>query len=284
MPSGVLHQSFETLQLSSPAEHVIEVKLNRPKKLNAMNKVFWREIRQAFEGIGQDTQWRAAILSANGKIFTAGLDLMDHSDGFFGGSDDEEDRDVGRASYHQRKHVLDYQASFTAVEECPIPVIACVHSACVGGGVDLICASDMRLCSEDATFCIKEVDVGLAADVGTLQRLPKIVGNDSLIREWAYTARKVGSKEALSCGLVSRICASREALYAAGLELASLIASKSPVAVAGTKRNLLYSRDHSVKDSLEYVATWNGAMLQSNDLVNAIQASMNKQKPTFSKL
>merc|ERR1712216_814912 len=136
---AALEHKFETLLVSTPAPHVIEVKLNRPNKLNAMNKLFWREIRECFGLIARDTQWRVALITAAGKIFTAGLDLMDHSDGFFGG--DDEDRDVGRAFWHQRQHVLEYQNSFTAIEDCPIPVISCVHNACVGGGVDLMCAS-----------------------------------------------------------------------------------------------------------------------------------------------
>eukprot|EP00658_Telonema_sp_P-2_P078781 TRINITY_DN7465_c0_g1_i1.p1 TRINITY_DN7465_c0_g1~~TRINITY_DN7465_c0_g1_i1.p1 ORF type:complete len:245 (-),score=36.53 TRINITY_DN7465_c0_g1_i1:172-906(-) len=244
-----------------------------------MSKTFWREIRECFQQIGNDTEWRCVLLTAAGRMFTAGLDLPDHASGFF-----EQGDDVGRTAYHQRRHVLAYQESFTAIEECPIPVISCVHGGCYGGGVDLICASDIRLCSCDAVFCIKEVDVGLAADVGTLQRLPKIVGNESLVREWAFTARMVSAQEALQCGLVSRVLPDHEQLRKAGLELAATIASKSPIAVAGTKRNLVFSRDHTVKDGLEYVATWNAAQLQSSDVPTAISAGMAKEKAVFSKL
>lgn len=275
----VLETKFETLAVTSPSEHVLEVRLNRPNKLNAMNRAFWREIRECFQAISTETEWRSVVVTAAGKMFTAGLDLKDHADGFFGDQDD-----VGRAAYHQRIHVKQYQDSFTALEECPIPVIACIHNGCYGGGVDLACAADIRLCSRDTVFCIKEVDVGLAADVGTLQRLPKIVGNESLVREWAYTARTVPAVEAQSCGLVSRVCPDREAVREAGLEMARLIAAKSPIAVAGTKRHLVFSRDHTVQQGLEYVATWNAAMLQSHDLVDAMQASVTKKPPIFSKL
>jgi len=128
------------------------------------------------------------------------------------------------------------------------------------------------------------VDVGLAADVGTLQRLPKVVGNDSLVREWCYTARPILADEAKSCGLVSHVYEDQAAVRQAGIDMAALIATKSPMAVVGTKRNLVFSRDHTVKDGLEYVATWNAAALQSDDLTNAIKAQMRKKTPTFSKL
>jgi delta(3,5)-delta(2,4)-dienoyl-CoA isomerase len=137
---------------------------------------------------------------------------------------------------------------------------------------------------QDAFFQIKEVDIGLAADVGTLQRLPKIVGNDSLVRELSYTARRMMADEALQMGLVSKVCPDKEALLAAALEVAKTIAEKSPIAVQGTKINLIYSRDHSVASGLHYMQTWNAAMLQSDDLMKAAVASMTKEKPLFAKL
>ncbi|CAN0275383.1 unnamed protein product, partial [Ectocarpus sp. 4 AP-2014] len=206
------------------------------------------------------------------------------------------------------------QESFTAVERCPQPVIAAIHGACVGGAVDLACACDIRLCSEDAGFCVAEVKVGLAADVGTLQRMPKIVGNESLCRELAYTGRTFGAAEASRMGFVSRVVAAPEAataaaaaaataggkpragaasaasagvsprgsqraeVVAASILTASEIARQSPVAVFGTKRNLLYARDHSVDDGLEYAATWSGAALQAGDLSTAMRAAAGNPK------
>ncbi|KAK2510451.1 hypothetical protein Q9233_017727 [Columba guinea] len=172
-----------------------------------------------------------------------------------------------------------FQESFTALEKCPKPVIAAIHGACVGAGVDLISACDIRFCSQDAWFQVKEVDIGLAADVGTLQRLPKIVGSQSLVNELAFTARKMMAPEAQSCGLVSRVFADKEALLAGALEVAVAIAARSPVAVQGTKVNLLFSRDHSVPEGLRYVATWNMAMLQTEDILKSVQASMDKKGP-----
>jgi len=182
------------------------------------------------------------------------------------------------------KVVTAYQSSFTSLEKCNKPVIAAVHNACIGGGVDLITAADIRYCTSDAWFQIKEVDLGLAADVGTLQRMPKVVGNVGLVREMAFSARKMPSDEALSCGLVSRVFQDKESMLSAAFEMASTIAEKSPVAVQGTKVHLNYSRDHTVDDSLAYQAMWNGTMLQSEDLMKAAMSLMNKSKPTFSKL
>lgn len=290
-----------TLTVTRPSPGVVNVALSRPAKRNAMNRAFWREFRELFVALAADSECRCILVSAQGDVFTAGLDLMDHM-GTFGGSSDGSGsdgsgsggsggsgggggRDAARSGLALRTHVHSYQDTFTAIERCPQPVVVAVHGPCVGGGVDLATACDIRLCSEDAYFCVKEVDVGLAADVGTLQRLPKVVGNDSLVRELALTARKLQAAEALSCGLVSRVVAGGAAgVHAAGLELAKLIASKSPVAVVGTKRNLIFSRDHSVADGLEYVSTWNSNALQTEDVATAAQAFFTKSKATFSKL
>eukprot|EP00004_Rigifila_ramosa_P014010 TRINITY_DN3148_c0_g1_i4.p1 TRINITY_DN3148_c0_g1~~TRINITY_DN3148_c0_g1_i4.p1 ORF type:complete len:211 (+),score=56.96 TRINITY_DN3148_c0_g1_i4:264-896(+) len=196
-----------------------------------------------------------------------------------------EEPDVARKAFRQRTTVLDFQDSFTAIEKCCKPVIAAVHGGCIGGGVDLITACDIRFCTTDAYFVVKEVDIALAADVGTLQRLPKIVGNDSLVRELCYTARKMPSDEALRFGLVSRVVDTRDACIAAAVETASLIASKSPIGIVGTKINLNFSRDHSTASSLDYVATWNMAMLQTEDLPKAAAASLARGEPAaFAKL
>ncbi len=155
------------------------------------------------------------------------------------------------------------QESFTAIEKCPQPVIAAVHSACIGGGVDLLCACDIRYASKDSFFSIKEVDVGLAADVGTLQRMPKIVGNEGFVRELAYTARRFDAKEAFERGFITRVLECKDATLKAALETAEVIASKSPVAVVGTKRFLVHARDHTVQEGLEYAANWNMVMLET---------------------
>eukprot|EP00455_Lapot_gusevi_P026869 TRINITY_DN2835_c0_g1_i1.p1 TRINITY_DN2835_c0_g1~~TRINITY_DN2835_c0_g1_i1.p1 ORF type:complete len:299 (+),score=97.65 TRINITY_DN2835_c0_g1_i1:59-898(+) len=273
--------SYTTLKLTPHDNGVLHVEINRPKKLNAMNSAFWKDMRECFQAIGRNKNVKAVVLSAAGKIFTAGLDLMDAAGTIMA---DKPDQDVSRRAFDMRAYVLELQESFMAIENIPQPVIVAIHSACIGGGVDLISACDVRLCTEDATFCIKEVDVGLAADLGTLQRCCKIIGNHSLLRELAYTGRNMGSEEALRAGLVSSVHKNKEAMMQAAFAMASQIAAKSPIAVVGTKHVLNYSRDHSIEEGLRYVATWNMAMLQSKDLLEAVQASMEKRKPIFSKL
>ncbi|XP_072040135.1 delta(3,5)-Delta(2,4)-dienoyl-CoA isomerase, mitochondrial-like isoform X1 [Amphiura filiformis] len=280
MASDASSYQFETLKVTTPQENILHVELNRPEKRNAMNMVFFREMKECFTKIAEDSDCRVVVLSGAGKNFTAGLDLMDAAtimapDG---------DQDIGRRAEVLRKFIIPLQESNTVIERCLKPVIAAIHSACVGGGVDMITACDIRMCTKDAWFTIKEVDIGIAADLGTLQRFPKIVGNDSLVRELAYTGRALPSEEAKEVGLVSRIFPDKEALMDGAMELAKVIASKSPVAVQGTKSSLVYSRDHSVNDGLDHVRVWNMSMLQSEDMMKAAMASMQKTDATFSKL
>ncbi|XP_041035440.1 delta(3,5)-Delta(2,4)-dienoyl-CoA isomerase, mitochondrial isoform X1 [Carcharodon carcharias] len=266
---------FETLRVSQARDSVLHVELNRPKKRNAMNKTLWREMVECFNRITQDADHRVVVVSGAGNMFTAGIDLMDMAGDVLQPQGD----DTARKAWHTRNTILQYQESFNVIEKCPKPVIAAVHSACIGGGVDLITACDIRLCSQDAWFQVKEVDIGMAADVGTLQRFPKVIGNASLVSELVYTARKMMADEALSCGLVSRVFEDKETMLEGAFEMASEIASKSPLAVQGAKLNLIYSRDHSVKDGLDYIATWNMSMLQTDDLVKSAQAAMEKKTP-----
>lgn len=281
--ASAANYNFETLQVTQPKDFVFHVEMNRPKKMNAMTKTFWREIGQCFKQLGEDPDCRAVLLSGSGKVFTAGIDLADMSEivELITSSDD-----IARKAKVMKSFVSRYQQSFNEIEKCPKPVIAAIHNACIGAGVDMISACDIRYCTKDAWFQIKEVDIGLAADVGTLQRLPKIIGNDSLVRELAYTVRKMFADEASQIGLVSRVCTDKDAMMAVALDTAAQIASKSPVAVQGTKIHLNYSRDHTVQEGLDSMAQWNMAMLLSEDLMKAAMASMDKSgKPAqFSKL
>ncbi|NP_001005704.1 delta(3,5)-Delta(2,4)-dienoyl-CoA isomerase, mitochondrial [Xenopus tropicalis] len=274
---------YESLKVSQVPNHIIHVEINRPEKRNAMNKAFWREMVLCFRAIAEDASCRAVVISGAGKMFTSGIDLFDLGSDFL----QQQEDDPARIAWNLRKKISDYQETFSVIEKCTKPVIAAVHNACIGGGVDLLCACDIRYCTQDAWFQVKEVDLGLAADVGTLQRLPKVIGSRSLVNELAFTARKMMSEEAKTCGLVSRVFPDKASLLSAAFELASEIASKSPVAVQGTKVNLVYSRDHSVQESLDYMASWNMSMLQSQDLLKSAQAAMEKKTPKdviFSKL
>jgi len=283
MTSTASTYNFDTLDVTSPADKVLRVELNRPEKRNAMNAQFFKDIKACFQKVADDTEVRAVILSASGKIFTAGLDLMSFATSLMPGQGNAATENSRRAMQLQAL-ISELQESFQVIERCPQPVIAAVHSACVGGGVDLICTCDIRWCTNDTWISIKEVDIGLAADLGTLQRLPKVIGNDSLVRELAYSARSMYSDEALSAGLFSRRFEDKGSMMTSAIELAKIIASKSPVAVYGTKHNLNYSRDTSVRDGLEHMVTWNSAMLQSEDLMRAVQAFLAKQEPEYNDL
>lgn len=189
--------------------------------------------------------------------------------------------DVGRKSLKLRELIATCQDSFTALEKCPKPVIAAIHGHCIGAGISLVAAADIRYASNDAVFSIKEVDVGLAADVGILNRINKLVGNDSLTREIAYTGRDFGSSEALKYGFISRQFDDVEECMSASLSLAREIAARSPIAVQGTKVTLNYSRDHPVDDSINFIRTWNQSQLQCEDLLRAGTAALSKQQPKF---
>lgn len=266
---------FENLHVSSPKENVLHVELNRPDKRNAMTAEMWQEIITCFNSASSDPCVRAIVLSGRGKIFTAGLDLMASA----GHLTPDPELDTARNSFKFLEFIKFAQESVSVVEKCRKPVIAAIHNACIGGGVDLTTACDIRLCTKDAYFCVKEVDVGLAADIGTLQRLPKVIGNDSLARELCYTARNLESLEAEKVGLVSHVYENQEELMENAIQMAALIATKSPVAVQGTKIHLNYSRDHTTEEGLHYMATWNAAMLQTEDIMKSAQAFMMK-KPT----
>eukprot|EP01103_Thecamoeba_quadrilineata_P001467 TRINITY_DN11326_c0_g1_i1.p1 TRINITY_DN11326_c0_g1~~TRINITY_DN11326_c0_g1_i1.p1 ORF type:complete len:317 (-),score=71.33 TRINITY_DN11326_c0_g1_i1:13-912(-) len=267
---------YGTLKVTRPQDKVYLVQLNRPEKGNSLNDQAWKDLRACFEQLSHEKTCRAIVLSALGKHFCTGIDLRDFSSLF-----SEPFSDPARRALHYRKLILSYQQSISAVENCPKPVIAAVHGYCIGAGVDLISACDIRYSTEeDAAFSIKEVDIGLAADVGTLQRFPKIVGNDSLARELCLTGRVFTGKEAKDMGFVSKVLAGKEALEQEALRVAVEISTKSPVAVQGTKINLNYSRDHTVEEGLQYVMNWNMSMLQSSDLQRLLEAAALKKKPS----
>ncbi len=256
-------------------DRVAHVAINRPEKVNAMNAAFWDEIVEIFRWIDDTEEARVVLLSGEGKHFSAGIDLQ-----LLAQAATQLGADVGRNAERLRRQILKLQASFNAVDNCRKPVIAAIQGYCIGGAIDLIAACDMRYSTVDAQFSIREIDMGMAADVGTLQRLPRII-SDGVMRELAYTGRTIDGLEAQRIGLVNQTYADHPALMTAMSELAAVIAAKSPVAIRGTKEMIRYMRDHRVDDGLEYIATWNAAMLQSADLKVAMAAHMSKQKPDF---
>ena len=256
-------------------DNIAHVQINRPEKVNSMNAAFWSEIIDIFQWIDETDEVRVVVLSGAGKHFSSGIDLM-----MLASVATELGKDAGRNARVLRRKILQLQASFNAVDSCRKPVLAAIQGYCLGGAIDLIAACDMRYAAEDAQFSIKEIDMGMAADVGTLQRLPRIIG-DGMLRELAYTGRTIGAEEVRSIGLVNRTFVDTQSLLEGVMAIAGEIASKSPIAIAGTKEMISYMRDHRIDDGLEYVATWNAAMLQSADLRLAMTAHMSKQKAVF---
>lgn len=259
-------------------QSLVRIEMNRPEKANSMTPRFWRELPAILDGLGCDETVRVAVISGNGKHFSSGMDLSTFSD-----IAELVKKEPARAAFALREVILRLQETFNAIERARFPVIAAVHGACIGAGVDLITACDMRLASADASFSVEEINIGMVADVGTLQRLPKLVA-PAIAAELCYTGRRFSAQEALDFGLVSRVLPDRDALLSAAVELAVDVANRSPLAIAGIKRNLAYSRDHSVADGLDYIATWNGGMLRAVDLMTAIQAKMARKQADFADL
>lgn len=270
-----LDSSFFNVECGDGIAHIV---MNRPDKANGMTPYFWADLPRLLDTLGQDETIRCAILSGEGRHFTGGMDLAAFSDiaRLF-------ENEPGRAAYAMRDLILKLQDAFNAIERARFPVIAAVHGACIGAGIDMITACDIRLASTDAYFSIEEIHIGMAADVGTLQRLPKLIA-PSVAAELAYTGRRFTAAEARAFGLVSLVADDRAQLTDAALSLATSIAKKSPLAIAGIKRNLTYARDHSVADGLDYIATWNSGMLRANELMTALQAKMAKSDAVFADL
>ncbi|KAI0820587.1 ClpP/crotonase [Trametes gibbosa] len=269
------HLSGTFVKVSAPMAYVAYVELLR-NPVNAFNEPFWTELGNVFDKISEEPSVRVVVLaSALPKLFSAGID-------FTALSLPNNGSDPARIAFQLRKHILGFQDCISAIERCPFPVIVAAHGIAFGLSVDIISACDVRYAASNTVFSIKEVDVGLAADIGTLARLPKIVGNHSLLHELAYTGRNFSAAEAEKLGLVSQVVqGSRDEVIAAALTLAKQVAEKSPVAVLGTKHLLLHARDHTIRENLEYTSVWNSAMLQTEDLVNAVKAAQKKQKPKF---
>jgi enoyl-CoA hydratase len=254
-------------------DRVAEVFLNRPEKSNAMNPTFWPEIRDVFVRIHEDREARVALVAGNGKNFSAGLDLTESAELFTQQKGSQETDSL----FH---HILGLQEAFTAIEECRKPVIAAVHGACIGGGLDLIAACDIRLCSADARFSLREAKLAIIADLGSLNRLPRLIG-EGHARELAYTAKDIDAPRALRIGLVNDLYPDRDACLAAGRALAAEIAAVAPLAVQGAKEVMNYQRDKNTRDALTYAAARSVMILKGTDLMEAVTAYMQKRKAEF---
>ncbi|HEY1652691.1 MAG TPA: crotonase/enoyl-CoA hydratase family protein [Acidimicrobiales bacterium] len=266
-------------------EDVATLWLDRPEARNAMGMDLWRDLPRAMDALSADTSVRVVVIAAKGPHFSVGLDLKAMGNllsdgGGGGGGNDSRPASMAARARGGRAEVLRLQDSVTAVARCPKPVIAAVHGYCIGGGVDLIAACDIRLASADAIFSVREAKVAIVADLGSLQRLPAIL-NAGHLAELAFTGKDISAERAKEIGLVNDVAADVEGVLKAARALAAEIAANSPIAVQGTKAVLAANEGRTVAEGLDYVATWNAGMLASDDLVEAMTAFMEKRTPKF---
>jgi enoyl-CoA hydratase len=268
---------YKSLRLEKK-EGVVEVVLIGPGKGNAMGPDFWREAPEVFAALDRDDEARAIIVRGDGANFSYGLDLaamMGDLGRHFGSGEN-----LAAERTRLLDLVADMQKAFDNVAACRKPVIAAINGWCVGGGLDLIAACDVRLCAADARFSLREVKVAIVADLGSLQRLPRIIG-EGATRELAFTGKDIAAARALQIGLVSEVHETRDGLIEAARKMAREIADNPPLVVQGIKRVMNYCADKSVADGLGYVAVWNSAFLQSVDLVEAMTAFRERRSPKF---
>mgnify|MGYP003318943939 FL=1 len=272
------YESFN-LEIENDIANII---LSRPEQLNSMSRKFWVELPEILEEVNRNSEIRVLIISSTGKHFCAGMDLSAFDNGVANIPKEKrpDNARIGEALYRSAKELQEY---ISKLEKIRVPVIAAIHGGCIGGAVDLVTACDIRLATTDAFFCIQEINIGMAADVGTLQRLPRIIP-DSKMRELAYTGRRMLADEAKESGLVSDVYNSQEEMVNAAKEMANEIAKKSPIAIYGLKALMNYSRDHTITDSLDFNALWSGAMLSQRDMEEAIKAFVEKREATFGKM
>jgi len=264
--------------------HVAIVWLDRPNERNAFAEDFWVDLPKVMDALDGDDNTRAIVIAARGKSFTVGIDLKAFGPTLLNGGVDPTAPDQPTSEIAKRRAtyamVKRLQKTFTSIADNTKPVIAAIHGHCIGAGVDLVTACDIRYASQDAVFSVRETKLAIVADVGTLQRLPKII-NPGHLAEMVYTGRDYTALEAAGIGLVTRVLPDSNAVLDAALETAIEIAANSPLAVQGSKAVLNGGEGRTVDEALDYVALWNTAFLQSNDLLEAVMAYTQKRQPEF---
>ena len=264
-------------------DKVAHISLSRGKELNTMTPEFWLDLPRIVKDIDRNARARAIVLSSTGKHFTAGMDLKVFAAHDGPGAAGQSSPDPYLRAEKFRLDVRNIQDSFNCLEEARIPVIAAIQGGCIGGGVDLVSACDFRLATRDAFVCIQEISIGMTADVGTFPRLCRLMP-EGWVRQMAYTGERVDAERARQMGLVNDVFETQEAMIAHALSLARTIATKSPLAVTGSKVMINYARDHSTADCLDYIGVWNSAMLAGPHMQEAMRARMENREPAFADL
>ncbi|HIG39906.1 MAG: crotonase/enoyl-CoA hydratase family protein [bacterium] len=259
--------------------NIAHIVLNRPEKRNSMNSEFWDELPRIVEEIDSQSQARVIVISSTGPHFSSGLDINSFVTGGGGGEQPsaKQQRARGERMYQNIKHM---QKTFTVLEDCRIPVLVAIQGGCIGGGVDFATACDIRYACQDTFFTIYEINIGMTADVGTFPRLVKLIP-EGVVKELAYTGRRMSAEEAKSVGLANAVFTDQQTMLEEVMKVAAEIASKAPLAVAGCKRLINYSRDHSTADGLDYIGIWNASMLQPSEMLEAITANGEKRVGDF---
>lgn len=272
------YSQFNELSVSFAAPRVLHVQFNKPKKLNAVGEKTWRQYRKVFETAGNDPNVAAIIVSGQGRAFCSGLDLTDA-----GSVMGMEDLDASRRAIRLKPFIKDFQQAIKAAYDIKKPVIGVAHGVSYGLAIDILSNVDIRFATNGTRFSVREIAIGMAADIGSLQQLPRIVGNHSWLREIVYTGREFSAEEALNHGLVSRVYSTQEESLNAAIDLAKQFAEYSPVALYGAKHSLNYSIDHTLEDGLDHIAEFNSYAIQT-DLAVGISAQLSKKKPIYGKL
>ena len=258
-------------------QHIAHLVLNQPDAFYNMHPTFWRELDEVLTRLHNEAQARVLVISSTGKHFSAGMAL----ETFAGAIRMDDQSPEGRAAMFDL--LTDMQATFTKLETLRMPVIAAIQGGCIGGAVDMVSACCIRYATEDAFFCIQEINIGMVADVGTLQRLPKLIPL-ALVKELAYTGRRMGAAKAQACGLVNEVFDTPEALLAGALQCAREIAAKPPVAIWGTKQAIHYARDHAVDDALRQMGWLQGAIWSNKHVLESVMALKGKRAGEFAPL
>ncbi len=272
--------SYECFDVSIEAG-IAHIVMNRPEKRNNMNRAFWRELPELIEKLDADAEARVIVLSSTGPHFCGGIDVSMFSDG---------EAQNAPAPHAKRTRALEFldtvermQHSFSVLEACRLPVLVAIQGGCIGGGVDLITAADMRYATKDAFVTIYETKIGMTADVGTFPRIVKLIP-EGIVRELAYTGRRMAADEAANIGLINRVFDDHKAMLDGVMEIAREIAANAPLAVHGCKRAITYARDHTTQEGLDWIGLWNASMLHNDEIMEAMQARAEKRPGDFAEL